>query len=74
MSKITLALQLLSDGEWHQIEALRQSLEFDEFEVEELADFLEKYGFATIDNKKCRIKVNPDFQKLLIQNTCESTF
>ncbi len=65
---------MLSDGDWHPIEELRESLEFNEYEIEELMGFLGKYGFATVDNVKYRVKVNSDFRKLLIQNAGQSAF
>jgi hypothetical protein len=67
MSKIALVLQLLGDGEWHLIEELQECLGFSGFEVKELMGFLDKYGFATVDNLKLEVKVNSDFQKLLVQ-------
>lgn len=73
-SKITLVLQLLSDGDWHKIEELKRAIGFDEYEIVELMGFLGKYGFATVDNTRVRVKVNPDFQKLLIQKGNESAF
>lgn len=67
MSKIALVLQLLGDGKWHSIEELRECLGFSDFEVNELMGFLEKYGFATVDAAKLKVKVNSDFKKLLVQ-------
>jgi hypothetical protein len=67
-----LVLQLLSDGDWHKIEELKEALGFEEYEIAELMGLLGKYGFATVDNARFRVKVNPDFHKLLIQNGSES--
>jgi hypothetical protein len=69
MSKITLTLKVLGDGNWHQIEALQSELGLGVYEMQKVMVFLEKYGFATVDSGKLRVKVNPDFQKLLIAPT-----
>ena len=69
MSKITLTLKVLGDGKWHQIEALQSELGLGVYEMQKVMVFLEKYGFATVDSGKLRVKVNPDFQKLLIAPT-----
>lgn len=69
MTKIEWALELLNDGHWHSIDALRRSIDFSEFEINELVNFLSKYNLVKLDEKGLKIKVNPDFRKLLVQ-TC----
>jgi hypothetical protein len=66
MSKISLTLKLLGDGKWHQIDTLRTELNFGENEIQRVITFFEKYDFATVDNGKNRVKVNPGFKKLLV--------
>ena len=36
MTKIEWALELINDGHWHSIDALRNSIDFSEFEINEL--------------------------------------
>ena len=69
MSKITLTLKVLNDGKWHQIEALQSELGLGVYEMQKVMVFLERYGFAAFDSGKLRVKVTPDFQKLLIEPT-----
>ena len=69
MTKIEWALELINDGHWHSIDALRNSIDFSEFEINELINFLSKYNLASIDAKGLKIKVNPDFRKLLVQTS-----
>jgi hypothetical protein len=67
MSKISLTLKLLGDGEWHKIETLKTALELNDDDMQKILVFLQKYGFATVNNTKLAVKVNADFQKLLLQ-------
>ena len=67
MSKITLALEILSDGKWHEIKSLQQKLELSAFEVQKIMTFLEEYGFTKIDDSNRKVKIRRDFQKLLAQ-------
>ena len=67
-SKITLALQILDDGKWHQIQDLQETLELSEYELEKLIIFLSKYDFVMMDKDNLKIKVNTAFQNLLCQN------
>jgi hypothetical protein len=67
MSKIEWTLELLNDGQWHSIDALKRSVDFSEFEMNELVSFLSEYNLARLDTKGIKIKVNSDFRKLLVQ-------
>jgi DNA-binding IclR family transcriptional regulator len=69
VSKITMILEILSDGKWHGIEELQQRMELDEHKVQEIATFLNKYDFATIDDANKKVKINRGFQKFLTQTT-----
>ena len=69
MTKITMALEILGDGKWHQIEELMWSLKLSEDKFKELTSFLNVYSFVKLDEKKRRVKINSDFKKLLAQIT-----
>jgi hypothetical protein len=66
MTKIEWALELLNDGHWHSINTVRRSVDFSEFEINELVNFLSKYDLASLDAKGQKIKVNSNFRKLLV--------
>jgi hypothetical protein len=66
-SKITMVLEILSDGKWHGMKELRQRMELDEYEVHEITMFLNKYSFAKIDDENKKVKINRNFQKFLAQ-------
>jgi DNA-binding IclR family transcriptional regulator len=67
VSKITMILEMLGDGKWHEIEELRLMLGLNEHKVEEITTFLNKYGFVKIDKEHGKVKINRNFQKLLAQ-------
>jgi DNA-binding IclR family transcriptional regulator len=67
VSKITLILELLGDGKWHGIEELQQRLGLNEFKVQEITMFLNRYDFVKIDKEHRKVKLNRNFQKLLAQ-------
>jgi ribonuclease PH len=66
VSKITLTLTMLSDGNWHQIEKMQNELKLSPEQIQKILELLEEYNFATVDKVKKEVKINPDFQKLLI--------
>jgi hypothetical protein len=66
--KITMLLEVLGDGKWHEIEQLHQLMNLYDCEIKEIMEFLNKYDFAEIDDAKKRVRLNKDFQKILSQN------
>jgi hypothetical protein len=67
MTKITLALQMLSDGQWHKIKQLQIKLALNETQMQKIIGLLEQYGFASVEKTSGEIRVNEDFQKLLVE-------
>jgi len=65
--KITMILDILSDGKWHGTEELLLRLELNEHKLEEVTTFLNNYDFVKVDRKSGKVKINKDFQKLLAQ-------
>jgi DNA-binding IclR family transcriptional regulator len=68
VSKIMLALELLSDGKWHGTEELLLKLELNEHKLQEITTFLGNYGFVEIDEENRKVRINKDFQKLVAQS------
>jgi predicted transcriptional regulator len=67
VSKVMVILELLSDGNWHGIEEMLLNAGLSELEFLEVTDFLGKYGFVKVDEENRKLKVNRDFQRLLVQ-------
>ncbi len=66
-NKLCELLDMLKDGKWHEANQLKQSMSLTEDEMKEILDFLVKYHFVTVDEKKERLKVDKDFQRILTQ-------
>jgi hypothetical protein len=67
--KVTMILEILSDGKWHGIEELQQRMELDDYKLQEFTAFLNKYNFVTIDEANKKVRINRGFQKFLDQTT-----
>jgi DNA-binding IclR family transcriptional regulator len=67
--RVTMILEILSDGKWHGIEELQQRMELDDYKVQEFTAFLNKYNFVTIDEANKKVRINRGFQKFLDQTT-----
>jgi DNA-binding IclR family transcriptional regulator len=65
ISKITMILDILGDGRWHEVDALVLNFELSDDKFGALITFLSKYGFVKVDEENMRVKLNRDFQKLL---------
>jgi hypothetical protein len=65
VSKISLILDLLSDGKWHDLVELSRKSNLDSREIDEILSFLDKYEFARVDFENGKAKINKVFQKLL---------
>lgn len=66
-SKVTMILELLNDGKWHDTEEMQLRLELSEREFGEIEAFLAEYDFIKADPKNRRVKITRDFRKLLAQ-------
>lgn len=65
LSKISMALEILSDGRWHATEELLLRLDLSQHKFRELALFLTTYSLVKIDEKKGRLRINSGFKNLL---------
>jgi hypothetical protein len=64
VSKIDLVLDFLEDGRWHEVKELKQSLNLNDDELQEIIGFLSNYELAEFDGMKEMVRINRDFQKL----------
>jgi predicted transcriptional regulator len=64
VSKIDLVLEILEDGRWHEVKELKQSLNLNDDELQEIIGFLSNYELAEFDGMKEMVRINRDFQKL----------
>jgi len=67
VSKIMLILELLSNGEWRGIDEMLLEARLSDDKLQGIIGFLSKYGFVEIDEQNRKLRVNRDFQRLLVQ-------
>ena len=65
--KVTMLLEILGDGKWHETKQLKQLMNLRDSEVHEITDFLGKYDFAEVDETRKRVRIDKDFKKILSQ-------
>ncbi|MGA2683280.1 MAG: hypothetical protein ABSF44_15960 [Candidatus Bathyarchaeia archaeon] len=56
---------ILKDGEWHDLIDLSVQIEVQKTKLTELSQFLSKHGIIAYEEKAQRIKIKPEWQKLL---------
>ena len=63
--KIAGVLEILGDGEWHALQAIRRRMKLDKNQIQQIALFLEEYGFVTFDEMKNKIRIEEDAREFL---------
>jgi DNA-binding IclR family transcriptional regulator len=58
-------LRALSDGEWHLVSELAESLRASVEEVEEVVRFMSRYGLAVYDEREKRVKLSEEVLRFL---------
>lgn len=65
MEKVAEIVDLINDGEWHELNNLISNSKIGYEKLESILNFLEKFGFICFDRKSNRIKLSEGFHKLL---------
>jgi hypothetical protein len=55
-------LQVLSDGEWHEVAELQRVADLKEYHVQKIAAFLHDYDFAIMDAESNKVRLKSSFQ------------
>ncbi|MCK4482641.1 hypothetical protein KAU55_05405 [Candidatus Bathyarchaeota archaeon] len=66
---ITDILKILYDGEWHTLEEIQQKTELDRNKVRQVIEFLERYGFISVDKVTNKAVLDKNVQKFLVQKS-----
>jgi len=64
-SELALFLEIVGDGEWHELAKLQHQVRLTEQKVQRIAVFLSKFGFVVLDEANSKLKIRKDFQELL---------
>ena len=65
MLEIEQVVDVLKDGEWHQLDEIGEKCELSEVKVESILKFLAEYGFIKINGSGRKVKVGLSLQKFL---------
>ena len=65
MLEIEQVVDVLKDGEWHQLDEIGEKCELSEVKVEGILKFLAEYGFIKINGSGRKVKVGLSLQKFL---------
>ena len=60
---------ILKDGEWHDLTDLSDQVKVQTDKLTEFSQFLSKQGIIYYENKAHRIKIEPEWQNLLPDET-----
>ena len=64
-SELALLLEIVGDGEWHELTKLQQKAQLSDHKLQSITVFLSNFGFVEIDETKSKLKIRKDFQDLL---------
>jgi DNA-binding IclR family transcriptional regulator len=65
--KIAGVLEMLGDGEWHALQAIRRRMKLDKNQIRQIALFLEEYEFVTFDETKNKIRIEEEAREFLVK-------
>lgn len=68
-TKMTNVLRILIDGKEHTVKEIKQKTELDENQIQQVIEFLERYGFISVDKMTRKIVLDKTVQKFLAQET-----
>lgn len=60
MLPIDEILELLKNGEWHELKEIADKTQLHEFKVELITSFLAEYDFLEFNKKEKKIKLSPE--------------
>jgi len=66
---MTKALEILVDGKWHTLREIKQKTKLNKYQIERVMEFLERYGFISVDRIAKKIVLNKNAKRFLVQNS-----
>jgi len=63
------ALEILVDGKWHALKEIKQKTELNKNQIQQVIEFLERYGFISVDKMARKIRLDKSVEKFLAQNS-----
>lgn len=66
---MTKALEMLVDGKWHALKEIKQKTKLNKNQIQQVIDFLERYGFISVDRMARKIRLEKSVEKIVAQNS-----
>jgi DNA-binding IclR family transcriptional regulator len=63
------ALEILVDGKWHALKEIKQKTELNKNQIKQVIEFLERYGFISVDKMARKIRLDKSVEKFLAQDS-----
>jgi DNA-binding IclR family transcriptional regulator len=65
MSAVDDVVELLRDGEWHNLQDLAKNLKLNQQELHEIIQFLQNLDLIRIDEKQQKAQINIELKRLI---------
>jgi DNA-binding IclR family transcriptional regulator len=62
-------LEILVDGKWHALKEIKQKTKLNKNQIQQVIEFLERYGFISVDKMAGKIRLDKSAEKFLAQNS-----
>lgn len=63
------ALEVLIDGKWHALKEIKEKTELSKNQIQQVVEFLERYGFVSVDKMAGKIRLDKNVEKFLAENS-----
>jgi DNA-binding IclR family transcriptional regulator len=68
-AKMARALEILIDGKWHALKEIKQKTKLNKNQIQQVIDFLERYGFISVNKIARKIRLDKSVKKFLAENS-----
>jgi DNA-binding IclR family transcriptional regulator len=62
-------LEILFDGKWHTPKEIQQKTKLSGDQIQQVLEFLERYGFTSVDEVTNRVMLDRTTQEFLVQKS-----
>ncbi|MCW3993045.1 MAG: hypothetical protein NWE85_00550 [Candidatus Bathyarchaeota archaeon] len=66
---MTKTLEILIDGKWHALKEIKQKTKLNKNQIQQVINFLERYGFVSVDKMARKIRLDKSVKKFLAENS-----
>ena len=63
--KVGKVLEVLKDGKWHTLEEVQRMISLKRNQIQQIAEFLERYEFVTVDEARKRMRIEEAVREFL---------